>query len=63
MHIVLTERLDAQRWRVMVDGHALSSSFESERDAREAGATEGARRDGIARALLLRVRRGLSRKR
>lgn len=63
MRPILLERVDEQRWRVTIDGHALSSSFASEREARDAGAAEGLRLDGIARALLTRVRRGLSRKR
>lgn len=60
---VLLVRAGEQGWHVTVDGHALSSSFASERAAREAGAAEGARLDAVARALLVRVRRGLSRKR
>ncbi len=63
MRAILLERVDERRWRVTVDGQALSSSFASEREARQAGAAEGVRLDAVARALLVRVRRGLSRKR
>ncbi len=60
---VTLERVDVQQWRVTVGGRLLSSSFVSEREARDAGAAERARLDGVARALLTRVRRGLNRKR
>ena len=60
---VTPKRVDEQQWRVTIDGNLLSSSFVSEREAREAGAAEGVRLDSLARALLIRVRRGLSRKR
>lgn len=63
MRAVALERAVEQRWRVTVDGRLLSPSFVSEREAREAGAAEGARLDGVAHALLIRVRRGLNRKR
>lgn len=60
---MLLERVEEQRWRVTIDGHALSTRFASEREARDAGAAERVRLDGVARALLVRVRRGLHRKR
>ncbi len=63
MRPVLLEQVEERRWRVTIEGRALPSRFASEHEAREAGSAEGVRLDGIARALLIRVRRGLNRKR
>lgn len=62
VHAVRLERVDEQQWRVTVDQHALSATFASEREARNAVAAEVARLDAVALALLRRTRSGLSRK-
>ncbi len=56
------ERVDAQRYRVIVGEHPLSPIFGSADEAREAGTAEQVRRDAIAFALLRRIRSRSSRK-
>ncbi len=60
---VRLERVDARRWRVTVGEHALSPTFASESEARDAGAAEVVRLDAVALALLRRIRSSSSRKR
>lgn len=60
---VRLERVDARGWRVSVDARALSPTFASEGEARDAGGAEVVRLDALALALLRRVRARSSRKR
>jgi hypothetical protein len=60
---VRLDEVDEQRWRVSIDGERLPALFISERAAREAGAAEVVRLDGLARALLRHIHAGLRRKR
>jgi hypothetical protein len=59
---VRLDAVDEQRWCVSIDGKRLPALFPSERAAREAGAAEVVRLDGVARALLHHIRAGLRRK-
>ncbi len=59
---VRLDAVDGQRWCVTIDEVRLPALFTSERAAREAGAAEIVRLDGLARALLHRIRSGLRRK-
>jgi hypothetical protein len=61
-HVVLVDRADGGCWVAMIDGRPLGPTFRSESEARGAAATEELRLDGIAHALLRRVRRNLRRK-
>ncbi len=56
------ERVDAQRYRVTVGEHALSATFGSADEAREAGVAEEVRLDAVALALLRRIRSRSGRK-
>jgi hypothetical protein len=60
---VRLERVGEQQWRVTIDDHPLSPTFVSEGEARNAAASEMARLDAVALALLRRIRSGLNRKR
>lgn len=62
VHAVRLERVDEQRWRVTVDQHALSATFPSEPEARNAMAAEVVRLDAVALALLRRTRSRFTRK-
>ena len=59
---VRLDAVDEQRWCVTIDGIRLPVLFISERAAREAGASEVVRLDGLARAMLRHIRAGLRRK-
>ncbi len=60
---VRLETVDERHWWVVVDGRRLAAVYGSEREAREAGAAEVSRLDGVQRALLRHIRAGLDRKR
>lgn len=59
---VRLERVAGPRWRVTVGEQPLASTFESEREARNAAAAEELRLDALALALLRRARSGPRRK-
>ncbi|HSD18429.1 MAG TPA: hypothetical protein VLC54_00200 [Anaeromyxobacter sp.] len=62
-HVVLVEhQCERCGWTASVDGRTLPVTFPTEPEARAAVASEAVRLDGIAYALLRRVRRDLRRK-
>jgi hypothetical protein len=61
-HVVCVERCGRCGWIASVDGRTLPATFPTEPEARAAVASERVRLDGIALALLRRVRRDLRRK-
>jgi hypothetical protein len=61
-HAVIVARRGGDAWAAFVDGRLLGVGFGTEGEARLAAAEQVLRYDGLAHALLRRVRRGLWRK-